>query len=182
MSNSLLVPGGLLDALGGDPKNLLVGGHSYGGPAAILAAAAQPNLFSGLILHDPALGSSMPRVSQPVFSVVGDQYAGITNLVSEVRKVASVPAGTTPQGRPWAGSWHYEGISHGNFVDAPLWAPLVIMRLLGLLLIPAAGPAEPAEAHRQLAEAAAEFAYGSLDSSRLQASGATEPGPSWRRL
>merc|ERR1719401_604118 len=95
----------------------------------------------------------MPRPTQPVFSVVGDQYAFIPRLSSEVRKV-SEPVG----GGPWAGAWHYVGVSHGNFVDAPLWAPLLIMRALGLILIPAAGPADPAEAHVRMAEAAAAFA------------------------
>ncbi|CAK9069626.1 unnamed protein product [Durusdinium trenchii] len=136
-----LLANGLLDELGGDGQNILVGGHSYGGPTAILAANAAPELFSGLVLHDPAVSAEMPQLTQPVFSIVGDEYAGILNLVNMVRKVSS-----SGKARPWSGLWHFNGISHGNFVDAPLWAPLPIMRLLRLLLIPAAGPADPAEA------------------------------------
>jgi hypothetical protein len=51
---------------------------------------------------------------------------------------------------------HVKGAYHGNFVDAPLWAPAVVMRLLSLL-IPAAGPSNPVEIHEQLAQSAAEF-------------------------
>eukprot|EP00929_Paragymnodinium_shiwhaense_P047336 TRINITY_DN24009_c0_g1_i1.p1 TRINITY_DN24009_c0_g1~~TRINITY_DN24009_c0_g1_i1.p1 ORF type:complete len:486 (+),score=90.24 TRINITY_DN24009_c0_g1_i1:57-1460(+) len=152
-----LAPGGLVESLGGDKTCVLVGGHSYGGPTAIIAANVAPQLFQGLVLHDPALGSPLQRPVQPVFSVVGDQYAGISNLVREVRYVSTPPGGKASAGGEWAGAWHYEGISHGNFVDAPLWAPLIIMRLLGFLLIPAAGPADPAEAHAKLARAAATF-------------------------
>lgn len=150
----------LLDQLGGDKRRLFVGGHSYGGPTAILAAAGRPDLFGGLVLHDPALGSSMPTPPQPVYSVVGDQYAFIPGLAKEVKKVSGGAMTTSAEdGLVWAGAWHYVGISHGNFVDAPLWAPLIIMRALGLLLIPAAGPEDPAEAHRRLAESASVFMY-----------------------
>lgn len=72
----------------------------------------------------------------------------------------------------YSGAWHFEGISHGNFVDAPLWAPLAIMRLLRLLFIPAAGPYDPAEAHAVLARAAGRFARG----------GRAESGEPLRRL
>jgi len=145
---------------GGDINGLLVGGHSYGGPTALTAAADRPDLFCGVVLHDPATTSS-PRPVQPVFSIVADQYAGITSLADEVKRVStgqvSSEAVQRYPGFAWAGAWHYEGISHGNFVDAPLWAPLIIMRLLGLILIPAAGPEEPAEAHARMAESAAAF-------------------------
>eukprot|EP00913_Durusdinium_trenchii_P025389 g23835.t1 len=77
-----LLANGLLDELGGDGQNILVGGHSYGGPTAILAANAAPELFSGLVLHDPAVSAEMPQLTQPVFSIVGDEYAGILNLVT----------------------------------------------------------------------------------------------------
>lgn len=160
VAEALVSPGGLAEKLYADRECVLIGGHSYGGPTAIIAAAARPQLFRGLVLHDPALGSSMPRLTQPTFAIVGDQYANIPSLANEVRKVcAGAPAVLTGPGSSWAGAWHYVGISHGNFVDAPLWAPLIVMRALSLVLIPAAGPHDPAEAHQQMAEAAAAFAY-----------------------
>lgn len=138
----------------------VTGGHSYAGPTALIAAATRPELFKGLVLHDPAT-TDAPKPTLPVFSVVGDQYANIGPLAKEVRRVSTGQVTTsavqqTP-GLAWAGAWQYVGISHGNFVDAPLWAPLLIMRALGLLLIPAAGPADPAEAHARLAASAAIF-------------------------
>lgn len=151
----------LAERWGGDAGSILVGGHSYGGPTALIAAAERPELFQGLVLHDPATTDS-PQPPQPVFSVVGDQYVNIAPLAKEVRRVStgqvSPEESAAKPGLAWAGAWHYEGVSHGNFVDAPLWAPLLIMRALGLILIPAAGPAEPAEAHARLAMAAASFA------------------------
>jgi len=51
---------------------------------------------------------------------------------------------------------HLKGCKHGNFVDAPLWAPGWVMRPLSLL-IPASGSADPVRAHEQLAESAAAF-------------------------
>mmetsp|Transcript_122870 Transcript_122870/g.393595 ORF Transcript_122870/g.393595 Transcript_122870/m.393595 type:complete len:483 (-) Transcript_122870:107-1555(-) len=158
VATALSTQDGMAATLGGDPSRLLVGGHSYGGPTALLAACMRPQLFQGLILHDPALSSGLPKPPQPVFSVVGDQYAGIQGLAREVRTVSGPAGNVAAPGGPWAGAWQYVGVSHGNFVDAPLWAPLPIMRLLGLLLIPAAGPEEPADAHSRLAEAAASFA------------------------
>lgn len=96
-----LLAEGLADELQGDKRNVLVGGHSYGGPTAILAANAAPELFSALVLHDPAVGSEMPPLTQPVFAIVGDEYAGISNLVKVVRKVSAASGET----RPWAGAW-----------------------------------------------------------------------------
>eukprot|EP00435_Cladocopium_sp_Y103_P071707 s200_g38.t1 len=126
-----LLAEGLADELQGDKKNILVGGHSYGGPTAILAANAAPELFSALVLHDPAVGSEMPSLTQPVFAIVGDEYAGISNLVSVVRKVS----GASGETRPWAGAWHFQGISHGNFVDAPLWECEMFDQVYGIGII-----------------------------------------------
>jgi len=138
-------------APGGDPVgSLFVGGHSYGGPTALIAGATRPNLFRGLVLHDPAIASFVAKPPLPIWAVVGDEYAFIGPLVREVKKV-------TEAGSP-GGAWHYVGASHGNFVDAPLWAPIIIMRLLKLLLIPAAGGADPAVVHADLALQARLFA------------------------
>jgi len=165
---------------GGDPAGLIASGHSYGGPTALIAASLRPDLFRGLVLHDPATTNS-PKPTLPVFSVVGDQYAGIGSLVNEVRRVSSgqveEAAIRDRPGLAWAGAWKYGGISHGNFVDAPLWAPLFIMRLLGLLLIPAAGPADPVEAHARLAESGALFARACCGNTSLLTGGGVPSAP-----
>lgn len=109
------------EALGLDASrvgDVFLGGHSYGGPAALLAAAsaagAQPAVdVKGLVLHDPALGMdaglwavrrTAARQDVPTLSYVSDEYdrAGV---------------------RCGAATLHTIGGFHGNFVDAPLWAP-----------------------------------------------------------
>lgn len=125
---------------------VMVGGHSYGASSAVMAAnGAKENAnISGLILHDPALGMGWgilpPNGSKsriPTITYVSDEY-----------NRANVRYGDR--------TLHVNGAYHGNFVDAPLWAPLSIMRLLSLV-IPAAGPADPMDVHEQLAESAFEF-------------------------
>ena len=124
----------------------MVGGHSYGAPSAVMAAngAKEDANISGLILHDPALGMGWgilpPNGSKsriPTVTYVSDEY-----------NRANVRYGDL--------TLHVKGAYHGNFVDAPLWAPLFIMRLLSLV-IPAAGPANPMDVHEQLAESAFDF-------------------------
>ena len=51
-------------------------------------------------------------------------------------------------------TYHCRGAFHGNFVDAPLWAPSWVMRPLSAV-IPAAGPVDPSDCPRVLARAAA---------------------------
>jgi len=117
---------------------VFMGGHSYGAPTAVLAS--QQAQIEGLILHDPALtmGANMldlpPKV--PTVSYTSDEYSA-----------AGVQCGMT---------YHVQGAFHGNFVDAPLWAPLWVMRTLSLV-IPACGPADPLQVHCELAQSAKVF-------------------------
>ena len=119
--------------------DVFLGGHSYGGPAALLAA---PRLEGcrGLVLHDPALGMGAgSTVATRTVSFTSDEY-----------DAGGVRCGET---------FHCRGAFHGNFVDAPLWAPPWVMRPLSAV-IPAAGPVDPALAHAALAAAAVTFMRG----------------------
>lgn len=123
--------------------SVLLGGHSYGAPSALLAAQKDATGgVSGLILHDPALGMGRGLLrlppAVPAVSYTSDEYDG-----------AGVRCGDA--------TYHVEGAFHGNFVDAPLWAPLWVMRTLSLV-IPACGPSDPGRVHRELAESAKAFA------------------------
>ena len=123
------------------------GGHSFGGPAALLAAslAAQRGLtVKGLLLHDPALGMGAdvwairrgPR-GTPTLSYVSDEYDRY-----------GVRCGDA--------TLHTVGGFHGNFVDAPLWAPNWVMAPLSFI-IPASGPCDEVEMHATLAKSARHF-------------------------
>jgi len=136
-----------------DPSKVFLGGHSYGGPSALLAAnrANKPDAskrhIAGIILHDPALSmgygmledgdGSTSNKNIPIISYTSDEYnrAGVKYGDSTI---------------------HVQGAFHGNFVDAPLWAPSWVMRPLSAL-IPAAGPADPIQVHEELAKSAAAF-------------------------
>jgi len=124
----------------------MVGGHSYGAPSAIMAAngAAEDSRIAGLILHDPALGMGYGMLPP---NGAKSKMPSVTYTSDEYNK-AKVRYGDL--------TLHVRGAYHGNFVDAPLWAPSVVMRTLSLL-IPAAGPSNPVEVHDQLAESASEF-------------------------
>eukprot|EP00553_Chaetoceros_curvisetus_P008973 CAMPEP_0204631072 /NCGR_PEP_ID=MMETSP0717-20131115/21984_1 /ASSEMBLY_ACC=CAM_ASM_000666 /TAXON_ID=230516 /ORGANISM="Chaetoceros curvisetus" /LENGTH=186 /DNA_ID=CAMNT_0051648541 /DNA_START=168 /DNA_END=725 /DNA_ORIENTATION=- len=119
-----------------ESMTVMLGGHSYGCPSAIMAAngASEKTKIDGLILHDPALGmgygmlppnGSTSRIK--TISYISDEY-----------NRANVRYGDL--------TLHVRGSCHGNFVDAPLWAPRFVMRILSLV-IPIAGPAQPMEIH-----------------------------------
>jgi hypothetical protein len=130
---------------------IMLGGHSYGAPSAIMAANGSKldpitgeSKIEGVILHDPALGMGYgmlpPNGSKskvPTISYLSDEY-----------HKANVQYGDL--------TLHVKGCRHGNFVDAPLWAPMWIMRPLSLL-VPAAGSADPVLVHEELAESASAF-------------------------
>lgn len=119
--------------------DLFFGGHSYGGPSALLASQQNTDV-RGIILHDPAIrASEAARLSQATstISFVSDQYGA-----------AGVRCGTT---------YACQGSCHGNFVDAPMWAPPWVMEPLSKVFIPAAGPCEPAILHNELAKVAKSF-------------------------
>lgn len=121
-------------------NQIFLGGHSYGAPSVILASQST-TAISGLILHDPALSMGYGQLSLPpripTISYTSDEY-----------NRAGVECGDA--------TYHVQGAFHGNFVDAPLWAPLWVMRFLSLV-IPACGPADPNQVYDQLAESAKAF-------------------------
>lgn len=160
-------PGVLGKDLDIDDSRVFLGGHSYGGPSALLAASqaqSPPNSvkLAGLLLHDPALG--MSRLDSFANRGSGCRLLSFT---SDEYDRAGVRCGTT---------FHVKGGFHGNFVDAPLWAPLWVMRPLSTV-IPAAGPAEPAELHAMFARTAAKFMdTGAVDMESLgQSESSLEP-------
>ena len=125
---------------------IMLGGHSYGAPSAVMAAngASNQSNINGLILHDPALGMGygiLPpngaKSKIATISYVSDEYNRDNVRYGDL-------------------TLHVKGCFHGNFVDAPLWAPRLVMRPLSLA-IPAAGPADPFMVHEQLANSAMAF-------------------------
>jgi pimeloyl-ACP methyl ester carboxylesterase len=161
---------------------IMLGGHSYGAPSAIMAsngASTSESNIRGLILHDPALGMGygmLPpngaKCRVPAVSYVSDEY-----------NKANVRYGDI--------TIHVQGCRHGNFVDAPLWAPRWIMNVLSLV-IPVAGPSDAIAVHNQLADSAIAFiksqnplseevSSGELLDVVSVASGTTQPPPLFLR-
>uniref|UniRef100_A0A7S4MQ40 1-alkyl-2-acetylglycerophosphocholine esterase n=1 Tax=Odontella aurita TaxID=265563 RepID=A0A7S4MQ40_9STRA len=148
-----------------DPSAVYLGGHSYGAPTALLAAIRRqkqmrnfkssiPSLgeektvgqvTAGLILHDPALGMGYGMLGD-VSTTLSD--VPILSYTSDEYNRAGVRCGDL--------TIHVRGAFHGNFVDAPLWAPSWVMRPLSAL-IPAAGPSDPVAVHNALAMSASAF-------------------------
>lgn len=125
---------------------IMLGGHSYGAPSAVLAGngANDKHNIQGLVLHDPALGMGYGMLPPngaksriPTISYVSDEY-------------------NRDNVRYGDATIHIRGCKHGNFVDAPLWAPNFIMRVLSLV-IPVTGSASPLDIHEQLSESAIAF-------------------------
>lgn len=127
------------------PSSIFLGGHSYGAPSALLAA--ETNKVDGLILHDPALAMGNGMLEN-ILNQPNTRRPPILSYTSDEYNRGGVTCGDV--------SLHCQGAFHGNFVDAPLWAPLWVMRPLSLL-IPAAGPAGPEYVHDQLACSAHAF-------------------------
>jgi pimeloyl-ACP methyl ester carboxylesterase len=148
-----------------DRSRIFLGGHSYGGPSCILAAKRRCGLdIAGLILHDPALSMAYDDMLAPVeedndvttntstssssSSSSKNNHIPVISYTSDEYNRAGVKYGDC--------TLHVRGAFHGNFVDAPLWAPLWVMRTLSFL-IPVAGPADPIQVHEELAKSAAVF-------------------------
>ena len=130
---------------------VLLGGHSYGCPTAVRACVqAPPGLVAGAILHDPAIVEGIAGLDVPAQFVLADGYAANPAIVAGVRATAAASTAATEV-------LHLVGAEHGNFVDAPLWAALFVMR--NLPLIPAAGSADPVALHGAVARAAARLAH-----------------------
>lgn len=132
-----------------DSSRIFFGGHSYGAPSALLAAAQaskqQQLNIAGLVLHDPALGMGYGQLS------------GLRSILANIPTVSYTSDEYNRAGVRYGDlTLHVRGAFHGNFVDAPLWAPPIVMRTLSLL-IPAAGPADPLTLHNALAVSASAF-------------------------
>eukprot|EP00929_Paragymnodinium_shiwhaense_P013669 TRINITY_DN121517_c0_g1_i1.p1 TRINITY_DN121517_c0_g1~~TRINITY_DN121517_c0_g1_i1.p1 ORF type:complete len:522 (+),score=69.69 TRINITY_DN121517_c0_g1_i1:67-1566(+) len=179
-------------AYGGNVSKLLVGGHSYGGPTAVLAASERSDLFKGILLHDPAVSGLADRqLEQPLFATLGDSYASFAPVVEDLRKLsAGRESKDEPKGFSWTGIWHYEGVHHANFMDAGFWLPNIFMQVLPPLcggialdsamrsraayLVEAQGPlatvlgsADPAQVHVSMSRAASAFARAVLGAAPL---------------
>ena len=121
-----------------------------------------------MLLHDPALGMgadvwAVRRGSRgiPTLSYVSDEYDRF-----------GVRCGDA--------TLHTVGGFHGNFVDAPLWAPNWVMAPLSFL-IPASGPCNAMDMHDALARTASLFMStasegGGVPTEALIAASATREG------
>ena len=128
---------------------------------------------AGVILHDPALGMSGGFGAEDFFGALGERRDGKEEEEEKKEKTAAAAAAAavveavsfTSDEYDAAGvragheTYHCRGAFHGNFVDAPLWAPSWVMRPLSAV-IPAAGPVDPSDCHASLARAAARFMEG----------------------
>lgn len=158
VKSGALARDGLMESDHSDLR-VLVGGHSYGCPTAMLACQRAPRgTFAGAILHDPAItaesqaasGGCGPHVRAQY--VLGEGYAASKRISEGVaRALATSAAGSE--------ALRLRGAEHGNFVDAPLWTRWRwVMR--SLPLIPAAGAVCAEDAHAAMAQGVAALARG----------------------
>eukprot|EP00873_Tetraselmis_striata_P002546 jgi/Tetstr1/422810/TSEL_013601.t1 len=132
---------------------IAVGGHSYGCPTAMVACQREGERFSHAILHDPAITRQTQAAQRgtagvPGLYVLGDGY----HANPRIRDGVDLAMAGSASG---SSIWHLAGAEHGNFVDAPFWAPLWVMR--NLPLIPAAGSESPVVIHSKLAASGLQF-------------------------
>lgn len=122
-----------------DVNRRFLGGHSYGGPSALMACSLAKQkglpLPKGLILHDPAVAMSSALTKDDAI-----RGLDIDSYFSDEYFNAGLRLGR---------SYHCTGARHGNFVDAAFWAPKLLMRIVSLL-IPATGPTDPDELYNGL--------------------------------
>ena len=138
-----------------NPAAAFLGGHSYGAPTALLALRGKAMRIAGVLLHDAALqmSTSAEAPAAPCLFLMSDEYFASP----AAREPVAAAARAAP---PGSAAFLLRGAAHGNFVDAPYWAPRFVMRGLARLGIPAAGAGDADEVLRVIGETGAAFLRG----------------------
>jgi hypothetical protein len=109
-----------------------------------------------VLLHDAALqmsSSGAADAAAPCLFLMSDEYFASDAAREPVAAAARAAA-------PGSAAYLLRGAAHGNFVDAPYWAPRVVMRGLARLGIPAAGVGDADQVLRVIGQTAAAFLRG----------------------
>ena len=111
--------------------------------------------IAGVLLHDAALqmSTSAEAPAAPCLFLMSDEYFASP----AAREPVAAAARAAP---PGSAAFLLRGAAHGNFVDAPYWAPRFVMRGLARLGIPAAGAGDADEVLRVIGETGAAFLRG----------------------